>query len=72
MSDFLTVDEKIIELDKLYRFENFNEMKNDFKIQCHLNKNRYEKSYQEGYDNTTKEIVRRLYEKDLDHFKYCF
>jgi len=72
MSDFLTVDEEIVKLDKLYRFENFDEMKNDLGIVCHRNQTHPKKSYQEGYDNLTKTIVRSLYERDLDHFKYSF
>jgi hypothetical protein len=73
MVDFLSVDNNIAKMDKIYRFENYNELAKDFDVNHHLNWNpKKNKHYKDAYNAKTKEIVSRLYEKDLDCFKYTF
>lgn len=71
-------DQDRLLVDFVGKLENFSE---DFKIVCqkigikikppHLNKTKHQ-DYQKYYDQSTKEMVSRIYQKDLNNFNYSF
>jgi hypothetical protein len=76
--NWLTDEKGDIIVDFIGRFEN---LENDFRLICKrigmdvdlpfVNKSEH-KQYQYYYDDTTKEIVRKWFEKDIDLFNYSF
>lgn len=76
--DWLSDEEGEIMVDFIGRFEN---LENDFQLICKrigtiadlpfVNKSEH-KEYQYYYDDETREIVSRWFEKDIELFKYSF
>ena len=73
MVDFLTTKNQIHPPIKIYRFEKFSELAKDYNIKVHSNQNPVKPtSYRDGYNANTKRMAAKLYEEDLDCFKYTF
>lgn len=76
-SDFLFDNDTLL-VDFIGRMENFS---SDFNVLCgkigvktklsHLNKTKHP-DYHQYYDDQTKELVSRIYQKDLENFNYSF
>lgn len=68
---FLTVDGKLA-VDKIYRFENFDEIQKDFGFKEHENKNNLKKgkNYREILGPKAKDVIESIYKKDFELFDY--
>lgn len=80
--DMCAIDDRIC-IDSTVRFENLEadllEVTNKIGInwdgwlpRAKLNSTKKERSYQDFYDAETKDIVSRIYEKEINHFNYNF
>lgn len=72
---FLKIDGKISDQIKVYRFENFREIRDQLGITRKLNVNclkDYAASYQKHYDSRLVQKVNQMYEEDLRVFNYSF
>jgi chondroitin 4-sulfotransferase 11 len=77
--EFITIKNKIV-IDKIYKMENLDEVEVDFREKLNkdikiIHKNKTplrSKGYRQHYNETTKEIVRRVYRKDIILLNYQF
>lgn len=67
-----------IKMDKIYRFENFNDIQSHLKTELdidinlnHLNSTK-RKNYKEYYNDFSISVVEKIYKKDLEMFNYTF
>lgn len=69
--NFLTINNKIV-MDKIYYFENIEELENDMGKLDHLGKSihREYKDYMKYYNKESIEIINKFYDLDFKNFNY--
>lgn len=81
--DWLCDENDLLAVDYVYKLEDFSAAikiisqstggrVNLKEIKANRNPNSYSESYREAYNDTTKNVVARLFEKDIDFFKFSF
>lgn len=69
---FICDENKNIKIDKIYKFENLNELENDFNIKLdHLNKS-YKGNYKNYFNKKLIDKVFKIYKDDIKLFNYEF
>ena len=66
--------EGMLSIDKIYKYENFTELENDFNIKFNkLNVGNYnENDYADSYDEQCISIVQKLFSVDFTNFNYSY
>ena len=78
--DWLSINNTSIELNKIIKFETLEQevkvVANTIGIKLNelekINSNSQQVDYKNYYNTTTKNIISKYYQKDIDVFKYCF